>query len=103
MGASPSVHVMQDGLGSQFENQPPQLIDESVFSDSLDMVMAGIMYWHTMRQPGEERRSPFTRWSGHGSPVDDLSWIALGYNFEIHEFYGGVYKYYMEDGGKTIA
>lgn len=103
MGAAPSVHVMQDGLGSQFESQPAPLIDQSVFFDSLDMVMAGIMYWHTSRQPGEARRSPFNQWQACGSPVDDMSWIVLGYNFERHDYYGDVYEYTMNDDGMTIT
>jgi len=51
------------------------------------------------------RRQPFKKWCANGSPVDDLSWLAVGYNLEKHTYAGEpcCFKYSIGDGGAMIA
>ena len=96
---------MHDEPGIAFEDRVPKtIIDTTIFDDdTLSGVTACISYWQQGEHPGEERPCPFRRWPATGSPKDDLTWIAFGYNFDRHAYDGGYYVYNMDDNGMTIA
>jgi hypothetical protein len=60
---------------------------------------------HNTKHQDEDRRcnivphSPFTKWRPVASPVDDLTWLAFGFDLEHHMYKGTppVYSYHVAD------
>ena len=106
MGAA---HPMNKGMDlATLQMQDRLLIDESVFSDNFVNIMASLlntMHKGPNRFPPAPRTNPFSKWKALGSPVDDLSWLAFGYDLKMHTYQGepNAYGYPMEDGGKIVA
>ena len=98
MGASQSAHAPRSA-------DLKTRIDESVFSDDVSDVLKRIM---DMRHT-TARSSPFRHWSASGSPIDDLTWLAFGFDLKSESYYdsGNPYayasSYLINDDGATVV
>ena len=106
MGAAQPAHMLQDMAALEMHDR--HLIDESVFREDCVKIMGFLvstMHQDRNRFQPARRMNPFSKWAALGSPVDDLSWLAFGYDLEKHAYPGepSEYGYPMDDDGKIVA